>query len=242
MSETLDHVSCARLPAGALARLGAFRARLDLHAVVAGELLWVYWSVGDAELARCLLALPGAVLFERAGAVWRRLGERLPAFDVPDPSAARSLPALLAPAPFEPQSPPPRLPRAATLRLVRSEAFHPASALLLDRTDLVHWGESATSHHLAGLTAACCAERVLLRGRLPALRGERFWGERVLLPSGWRLEPALDESVLAAALRLKPGDVALVSVAGAEIVPEEAFGSLTRAGLRCVREGRADAR
>src|SRR5262249_9797231 len=87
---------------------------------------------------------------------------------------------------------------------------------------------------LAALRAACCQGRVLLRGeRLPLLAGgERFWGERVLVPLGCRPEPELPESALREALALGDDELLLLGEGPPEVVPEAALQPLTRARLR----------
>jgi hypothetical protein len=85
------------------------------------------------------------------------------------------------------------------------------------------------------LVAARCEGAALLRGRLPALVGERFWGKRVLVPAGRRPDPAVGEDVLAAALRLGE-DVALLTDAGADVFPRDAFGPVSRAAVRLALE------
>ena len=154
MSDPLDRASCACLPAADLARLGPLRARGDVRVLPDGERLWAFWPAPDVELARRLLALPGAALFEHEGGLWRPLGSRLPVFDVPDPERAQSLPALLSPAPLEAEPPGPAGWSAVGLRLVRDDHARPASGLLFPLPVLSRWAEWATSHQLAGLSAA----------------------------------------------------------------------------------------
>jgi hypothetical protein len=236
MSNMLAQASCASLPAGELARLGLLRARTDVRVLLADDRLWVFWPAGDVELARMLLALPGVALFEQEGALFRPLGCRLPVFGIPDPANARSLPALLSPAQFLADEPAPGGWTRAGLRLASDDRPRAATALRLPLVRLMPWSETATSHQLAGLRGACCEGDVVLCGQLPPLLGERFWGERVLFPAGWRPEPALAEGILAQALDLAPGEVALVTAQGADVIPEGAFGPVTRAGLRMAGE------
>jgi hypothetical protein len=100
------------------------------------------------------------------------------------------------------------------------------------------WADSAPSDDIEAVEAAICGETVLLRGRLPALVGERFWGRRLLVAAGWRPEPDLAEGVLAEALGLGD-DFALFASDGVEVVPSTAFGPLTRAGVRLAARGTA---
>jgi hypothetical protein len=61
---------------------------------------------------------------------------------------------------------------------------------------------------------------------------ERFWGRRVFVPLGFRPEPALHENSLVQVLQLRAGDVAIMNGEGVEILPADAFGPLTRFGIR----------
>jgi hypothetical protein len=233
----LADTSCACLPATALAHLGALRACEHLSALREGERLWLFWPAGDIELARAILAVGGAALFLRRDSVWYRLGEHLPVFHVPDSRAARPLSSLLFPAPVTPVPPGPAAWRPVSLELVRDGTPREASALRLTLAVLRNWADVATSHQLRNVQAACCGEDVILRGKLPVLAGERFWGGRVLLPLGYRVEPDLAEGVLLSALGLQQGEVALWTAEGVEILAAEAFGPVTRAGVRLAGEG-----
>jgi hypothetical protein len=233
MSAPLSDTGCARLPAGALPWLAPLRARAGLRVLLRDEEAWLYWPAGDAELARTVLALEGAELFARRGGQWFGPGRHLPSFDVPPPDEARPLSAVLSPEPVEP-IPCPSAPRqAAPLRLVPCDVVRPCTALRVGLSELERWADRATSQQMAGLVAACDGDRVLLRGaHIPPLPGERFWGQRVLLPVGWRAEPGLPEAVLAAALRLGPDELATVGHEGAEVIAGSAFAPVTRAGVR----------
>jgi hypothetical protein len=233
VSEPLADVCCARLRAADLAHLGALRAHADLRALFRDGELWLFWPAGDADLARALLAIGGCALYASAGGVWRRPGASLPAFDVPDAAGARPLSSVLFPAPVTAVAPGGESWRRATLQLVRDGPPRPATALRAARADILRWADTATTHQLEALRACWCGEDVLLLGApLPALPGERFWGSRVLLPLGRRPEPELAEPVLAGALRLREGEVALWTAAGVEVLSADAAGPVTRAGLR----------
>ena len=118
-------------------------------------------------------------------------------------------------------------------------AGRPAVLLRVRLTDLARWADGATTHQVASLTATHHEGVVLLRGdRLPALPGVRYWGERILVPLGRRAAPDLGEAVLATALQLEPGEVALLGEDGAEVIPLAAFAPLTRAGVRLAGEKR----
>jgi hypothetical protein len=232
MSDRLANTCCARLPSTALAHLGALRAFEHLSALQEGETLWLFWPAGDIELARAILAVEGSELLLGGESGWHRLGERLPVFHVPHSLDARPLSALLFPAPVSPVRPAARAWRSVTPALVRDGTHRPASALRVTGAVLRKWADVATSHQLRKVEAASSGDEVLLRGELPVLPGERFWGRRVLLPLGYRVEPDLAEGLLLAALGSREGEVALWTSQGVEVVGAEAFGPVTRAGVR----------
>ena len=73
---------------------------------------------------------------------------------------------------------------------------------------------------------------MLLGGRLPAVPGERFWGDRVLVPAGFRPEPDLPPYVLRSACDVAENELLLLDLAGAAAIRDDAFEPLTRAGVR----------
>jgi hypothetical protein len=235
MTVSLAETCCARLGAAALSRLAPLRACPELRVLLRGDEAWLYWPAGDAELARTLLALDGAELFAWREGQWFRPGRHLPCFEVPPGDEARPLWSVLSPAPFEPALPGPCHWQPVPLRLVPCDRPRPCTLLRVGLADLGRWADQATSHQLACLVAARDLDRVLLRAvksRLPALAGQRFWGQRVLLPAGWRAEPELPEGVLASVLGLGPDELGLLTQEGAEVIPLAAFAPLTRAGVR----------
>jgi hypothetical protein len=233
---------CACLPAENLAHLAPLRARPGLRVLLRGGLAWVFWPEGDEEVTRQVLPVAGAEVLCRRDGYWHRPGEHLPTFSIPDAEEARPLAAVLTPAPVVPEACSGHPLTPLPLTLVRdSEAARPATALRCPVPVLLPWAESATSAQLGALEAAHCEGEVLLRGsRLPPLTGaERFWGGRVLIPLGFRPEPAFPEAVLAEVLQLWADELAVLGPAGAEVIPGSAFGPVTRAGVRLLARGAA---
>jgi hypothetical protein len=62
--------------------------------------------------------------------------------------------------------------------------------------------------------------------------GQRFWGTRLLVPLGLRVEPALPEPVLLDALRVSEQELLVLDPRGGEVIPQDAFRPLKRAGVR----------
>lgn len=238
MNAPLDDVCCACLPAVALSRLGPLRTHSGIRVRLDGERVWMWWTAGDAFVLQRILALHGAEVFTRRDGLWYRLGQHVPAFEVPVENEAQPLTHILTPAPVQAESGGPSV-VPLTIGLVRDDRPRPTAALCCLLSDLNRWAEQATSKQLAALEAMSTGDRVLLRGRrLPALaRGERYWGRGILIPLGFRVQPELSEGVLREALRLQPHEIALLSDAGFEAIDARLFQPLTRAGVRlAVRE------
>jgi hypothetical protein len=254
MATPLDEVCLASLPAAALPALAPLRCHPDVEAWRSGERLWVLWPAGSSDVLHRLLPVAGLELYTRREGLWYRLGRRLPAFEVVLTKETMPLHRLLTPAPCQPEAPPanhasggvyprrdqPGGSHAATvaLRLVREEKPRLTTALRCELVQIGKWSERATSAELAAVRGAYSGNRVLLLGgRLPPLPGERFWGERVLLPLGQRAEPDLPESALREVLGLAEGEIAVLDQEGVDIVPAGALRPLTRAGVRLALGG-----
>jgi hypothetical protein len=166
--------------------------------------------------------------------MWYRPGQALPAFDVPEGPATQPLELALTPARFHAEPPRRREAPPVRPRLVREETVRPTSALCCGLAELAAWAEMATSHEFAGLRAARAGPDVLVVGsRVPAVAGgERFWGQRVLIPLGYRVEPALPESALCEALGVDGDGMVLFRGTGVEVVATGAMQPLSRAGVR----------
>jgi hypothetical protein len=227
-------VCCASLPAEALPCLASVRARAGVRVVPAGDRTWVFWQAGDEDVLQCVLPVRGAELFARRDQHWHRVGHHLPAFDVPDPAVGTVLASHLAPAPVEPARQPVDGWSPVPLALVPDGQARPATALRGALGELARWADLATTRQLAGLRGAWLGDAMILLGeRLPALPGgERFWGSAVLLPLGYRAEPALPEEALAQVLGLREGELALIDATGVEVIGQAVFAPLTRAGVR----------
>jgi hypothetical protein len=73
--------------------------------------------------------------------------------------------------------------------------------------------------------------------RLPAVpSGRRLWGQQILKPLGFRLEPDLAETTVLAALGVTEKDLLLVDADGVQTVSREVLRPLHRASLRRVFE------
>ena len=244
MSSPLEQVSCARLPAEGLSWLAELRCAPDIIVARAGEHFWLRWPAGGDEILERMLAVPGIELFEQRGTTWYRQGEHLPAFDVPAKLDGTLLHQVLFPAPLaltpsstessQGKGPAAGRPAPMQLRLVPEELRHPTTALLSELDALARWAENATTAELTALRAARWRSEVLVRGANPPAieHSKRFWGKRILVPLGLRPEPPLPESALRAALNVTDDQIVLLSPDGADVIAEDLFQPLTRAGLR----------
>jgi hypothetical protein len=221
--------------ATALPFLAELRVRHDVRAALVGETAWLYWQVDDNDVLHRVLALGGAEVLECRGGLWFRRGNHLPTFEVPDPAEAQPLVHLLAPAPVVAQRALSIEVQPLTLQLVRDGCARPARALYYALAELAAWVENATSHQLAGLEAAVDADghALVIGERLPLFSaGERFWGNAVLAPLGWRAEPDVGEAALCEALGLGTTQFGILRAAGLEVVNRGVLRPLTRAGVR----------
>ncbi|HEY1375595.1 MAG TPA: hypothetical protein VGF55_02315, partial [Gemmataceae bacterium] len=193
-------VAAARVPAAGLAALAPVRCRPGVAVHALGELAWVVFPAGDADVLRELRPVAGAEFFAYRGGAWFRLNGRLPTTDRPPVEGGVPLDRAVVPAPVTPV--PPDTPGPPVrLTVVRGGGPRPATAVRCAVAALARWADAATTAELAAIRAARCGGRALLVGpRLPAVAGgERFWGERVLVPVGFRPAPDLPADVLRAA-------------------------------------------
>jgi hypothetical protein len=234
MPSPFDRVSAAWLPQVHLKFLAGARCRSDVWVTLFEDRAWVTWPAGNEEIWQTLLPAPDCEFFEERDGLWFELGNRLPTAGFPPRGEAKKLDAILFPAPAQAESPPSRNLVPVRLQLAAFEELRPTAALRCSLADLHPWAEQATTKQLADCQAACCEDKVILRGpRLPAVpAAERFWGDRVWIPLGMRAEPNLPETALRAAAEVSLGEILLLTEDGAEAIPEDAFAPVTRAGLR----------
>jgi hypothetical protein len=229
----LDAVSCASLPPAAIAGLASLRTRADIRFTKHADRIWLWWRPGDSAVAEKILPLTGVELFSRQDGLWFRWGSLLPYTGVPGEQDARPLATLLIPDALTPREED-RVPGRIGLTLVRDTLVRPPTALRCSMEDLTRWVDGATSQQMGRLEAARGGKLVLLRGQqLPLIaNSERWWGDAILIPLGFRAEPSLPESILRDALQIPAGSLVIISEQGVELVPRIAFSRVTRAGVR----------
>jgi hypothetical protein len=231
---TLQDVCYASLPAAALAVLAELRCRPEIRVILVGDRAWVRWEPDGGLVLDRVLPVQGVVLYARRDGRWYQHGRSLPAFDLPADTLGQPLAKVLTPAPVLPLAAPPVWAQPLRLRLVREEQPRPSSGLLCRPAELGTWADTATTAQLTSVRAAWRDGQGLLLGRRlpPIADGIRFWGGRVLVPLGFRLDPALPEGELLALLGVEDSEFVLWKESEAEILSQEAFEPLTRAGIR----------
>jgi hypothetical protein len=241
MTSPFQDICLACLPRDRLAELAEIRCVPGVRVALASDRAWARFEAGDERVVRRVLPIAGVRLYARRDGSWFAHGQHLPAFEVPENLDDQPLHQVLTPAPVQPVAAPPPTLRPLPLTLVADDRPRPTSGMTCDLAGLAAWADTVPTVRLATLRAAHHQGRVFLLGqRLPLLAsGERFWGQRVLVPVGQRLEPALPEGAIGAALGLLPEEILILRADKAEIVAREALQPLTRAGLRlALREGK----
>lgn len=252
-SNWLDRVSLARLPWEAAPRLASSRDHRNLEIARAKAdpgVAWIRWSAPDREIASVIHQIQGSLLYEQRQGAWYRPVSALPDFDVPLNLNFHSIGQVLLPARITPIEPPDQdestedLRSSSTLKvtLAVSASWEPTSALRSGLDAVIEWAESVPSGLLRGLQAAWSGDEVLIRGeRLPLIPGaRRYWGQRVLIPLGLRLDPELSDRVVAQVLGIGPDTLVLWEQAAPELIPDQAFGRLSLAAIRSARGSRSD--
>jgi hypothetical protein len=216
-----------------LAALAPLRAAGSVRVIV-GDLAWVTWDGPRPDVVAAVLAVPGTELFEPRDGHWFRSGDRLPAFDVPPAGDPVPVDRAVIPGPFAAMEPGDRELKRVPLRLVRSDLPRATSAARCSLKVLATWADAATTAEIAVVKAARCGDVVWLLGsRLPALPGgERFWGDRVLIPLGFRAEPDWPEAALREAANVGPDELLVLTEDAAEAISVGAFRPLTRGSIR----------
>ncbi len=243
---TLEHVSLARIPAQSLAALAGLRRLATVSVALDGASAWVSWEAGDEQVLRAVLPVESVELFERRGDSWHRAGSRLPSFVGDPPGVPTALAGALTPEPFSVEAPD-RAPLVPVpFRLARSDRPRPTTAALGPLVGLASWVDVAPSAEIETVRGAIRGDSALLLGpmRFDWQGSSRYWGDRLLVPIGFEVRPALPEATILEALgdptrelfRVVAGDGPGLKLE-VEAVPLEVFRPLTRAGVRLALVG-----
>jgi len=236
MATPLEDVSCASLPSKNLEVLSDLRHLPGILVALIDDRAWVRWNPAQQPVLSRVLPVSGVELFERRGKFWFRPGHRLPTFNLPIDQVVeqRPLSSLLFPAPIVAGPMPRDLPPPVPVSLVRDHEPRPATALSCDLEALGRWAEFAFTKPIETLLGARSGRHVILLGSElpPVAKGQRYWGQRLLVPLGFRPAPSLAEAALCGALRIAAEELAILDTDGLEIVPRAAFRPLSRASIR----------
>ena len=236
-------VTAARLPAADLGCLAAGRPRQAVRVTVGADgFAWVQWPAGPLadEVVSALRPAAGVEFYGRHAGNWRRFGSRLPSGVTPPTDAGRVLAEVLTPVAVVPVLPTVRTIQRRGIELVRDDVPRPATALRCTLSEFAAWADFATTRQLAGVRAATSGGEVLLLGTLlPIPSAQRYWGDVVRLPLGFTLRPAMTAASVRDVLQAAADDLIFWHADGVEVVPPEAFGPVTRTGVRLAAEAGA---
>jgi MoxR-vWA-beta-propeller ternary system domain bpX2 len=223
----------ARLPAAGLEALAPLRAHGGVR-VVAGDPAWLTWDNERSDVLAAVLAVPGCELFEPRDGRWFRPGDQLPVFELPPRGDPVPLDRSVVPAPFIPIEPADREHGRVPLTIVRCDVPRPTSAMRCPVAALQPWADTAPTAEIGAVKAARCGDVAWVLGsKLPAIPGaERFWGDCVLIPLGYRSDPDWPESALREAAQVGPTEILVLMENAAAAIPSDAFQPLTRAAIR----------
>jgi hypothetical protein len=219
------------------ASLGALR--LDAVEVAEdGAVVWLRGKPADERVAAKLSGLPARARFEwLASGQLRRIDERIPNAQLPSvqwQSLSSWLQVKLPDSAF-----PAELPRAVSLRLVRSTSEREPELLLTSLEELTRFAAMAPQMRLARLQfAANAGGAVLVRGQpLPPLPGDRFVVySGVAVPTGFTWKPEVGADVLARRLGASGDGLVLWNADGSITrLHSEQFVPLSRSALRATQ-------
>jgi hypothetical protein len=250
MSASWKDVRRASIPVRDLPVLAELRGRSEIRVLIAGEVAWISWKPGSElmeALVRRILPLGEAVLYTERDGRWYRLGEHLPAFDVPGRAESEwpLLERAIFPEPVRAVQSREKLQAPIPIRVVRDAgaAPRPASGLRCSASSLAAWAEHATLAQLAALKGAWVEREalVLVTGSAESLPlmtdGLRFWGTELFVPLGFRAEPNLPACAIRRAAGARPDELAVLDEDGIELIPHAIFKPLSRAAIRMIRAG-----
>lgn len=231
MPGVLHNATLARVPAHEITRLGPLRGAPGITVRLDADMAWVRWQGADAAVVAALLPAPGAAFFVRRDQSWLPCGRRIPVA-VPE-GEYLPLQNLLLPQPASTVGVQSITIAPVRFSLARSTLARPCSAVVCTPAAVAAWASMAPDSAVARLSACRSGNLAILFGDNPPLvaGGERYWGERVLLPLGWRAERDLPESSLCEAAGCGPEEL-LLWREGAVFVPRKAIAPLTRAAAR----------
>ena len=232
MTSGWNEICCVSLPRESLTALAAIRDVPNVLVALANGRAIVRWDQGDDRVLRAAIPIAGADLYVHRDEKWYRFGHHLPVFDLPDQAAFRPLCQVVTPLPMRSVPAPPQPLQPVGLSLVPDMHPRPATAVRCSAAALAQWADKVPTASLETIRAARYDKTVLLIGQQLPLTGQRFWGDGMLVPLGWRPDPNLPANAIREALGISKYELLLLNDKGDETIPFEAFGGLTRAQIR----------
>jgi len=229
-----SHICLASLPPEGLVALADVRATPGVMVLVQPTRTWVRWEPGEERVLQCVLPVPGVALYSFREGHWYRLGGHLPAFEVVTEGNFEPLHHAMFPSPVQPLVPQVGPWGQITLALRPEAGARPTTAMICSLQDLMAWADAIPSCRLSTLQAARNAETIFVRGsRLPLLASsQRLWGNMVLKPLGFCLEPDLPERVVRECLNVTDEELLIFTVRGVDVLCRSVLRPLSRASLR----------
>jgi len=236
MQHPLDQARCASLPLEAVPALAALRCASGVRVALTPERAWLQWPQSNEDVLPCVLPIRGARFYVEREGNWYPVGSYLPVANLPGPDKYEPLAGCLSPAPFQAEPVKAANFQPPVLQLVADHRTRPTTAMLCELAIVKKWAGSPTvsAFVLESLRAARHENLVLLIGpRLPVLDGcRRLWGKTVLVPIGYRQDPALPECLIRSALGVNDDEILLFDTAQPEVISVEAIQPLSRIGVR----------
>lgn len=228
-----------RLPRDQATVLGRLRTRGGIDAAVEDDTVWLRVVERDERLESELRGLARAACFEVDGEDRLvPLGQRVPVARMPQLSWRPLAEFISVSLPVAALSG--RLSDRAPFRLVRTERAEEPTVLVTSLAELNEYIGTAPEVRLQGGRFAACRDgrAVVHVDPLLPLPGERYVERNgVALPAGWGASPALPAEILATALGLSPGDLALLSIDGTvDFIAADQFVRLSRSSVRSTGE------
>ncbi|MCF6227877.1 MAG: hypothetical protein L3J82_04300 [Planctomycetes bacterium] len=229
----LNNVSRASLPVSQLPALAELRLLPGLEIVIETDTAWLHWQGLTGQVLEHILPIQGVQLYSKIDGQWFPLNSRLPV-SAPATQPALALSELLQPTLDSATLAQVDSPNRVEITLVVSAEPQKVTATLCRLPALKSFAETAPLAHLKQLQVAQAQGIVLLIGqRVPLLEGaERFWGEQVLCPVGFKPTFNLPDEILLNAAGVSSSELLIVRHKRTEIIPRSAFATLTRASAR----------
>lgn len=234
VSDRRDSLSAACINLQDLPVLGVFRDREVITVSIEGERVWIKWNAGEVSVVDRLLPLNNVELFRNESGKWYKLGSKIPFPNVPTSTTFVSLSSVLFPDQIVWRSPDEITGSLKKIGLKQACSVQKTTALLCPFGTFVEWAENASSFEISRLSGVFCDDCVLVLGENvpPIPEGTRFYGESVLLPLGYQLDPELTDTEVRSLLDSSQDEIVLITADDAQLIAKSLINRLTRSAIR----------